>query len=353
VKVVLSLVVRDESDVLDACIAYHLNAGVDFVLATDHESRDGASEILESYAREGYLRRIPASGPGDDAGWRTSMARLAADELRSDWVIDSEADEFWMPRGEGLKDVLAPIPERYGVVQALVRVFLPRPDDGRSFADRMTVRPAPESPDDEAMGRLDWALRPVYRARSDLVVGVARERALDGRVPLRAWYPIEVLRFPLRSAEQAERRAAGRAGPSEARSRIEQRLLEGLRGGTVADRWTELVVDDDELARGIAGGTLVVDERLRDALGRLERAASEEAGSARRFALPAADSAQLGLPVPTVVDDVAYAAECAAVREVDFEPLLARISELEQRIGTLEARFWPRVLGALSRLARR
>jgi hypothetical protein len=353
VKIVLSLVVRDEADVLEAHIAYHLNAGVDYVLATDHESRDGTSEILESYAREGYLRRIPSSGPGDGAGWRTSMARLAAGELGADWVIDSEADEFWMPRGESLKDVLAPIPPRYGVVQALVRVFPPRPDDGQSFIDRMTVRQAPGSPDDEAMGRLDWSLRPVYRARSDLVIGVARETALDGRVPLRAWYPIEVLRFPLRSLEQAQLRAGGRAGPPEARSRSEHELLQVQRAGTLEDGWTALVIDDDALARGIAAGTLVADERLREALHRLQLAAPTEAGTSRRFALPSGDSGRLGLRAPTVVDDVAYAAECAAVREVDFEPLLARIAELEQRIGTLEARFWPRVLGALSRLVRR
>ena len=34
------------------------------------------------------------------------MGRLAATELGADWVIHSDADEFWWPRGESLKDVL-------------------------------------------------------------------------------------------------------------------------------------------------------------------------------------------------------------------------------------------------------
>ena len=38
-----------------------------------------------------------------------------------------------MPRGESIKDILVAIPPRYGIVQSLVRVFLPRPCDGESF----------------------------------------------------------------------------------------------------------------------------------------------------------------------------------------------------------------------------
>lgn len=349
----MSLVVRDEADIVDAQIAYHLNAGVDFVIATDHNSRDGTTEILESYAREGFLARYPRSGDARDDAWRSEMARVAAREHHADWVIDSEADEFWVPRGESLKDVLVAIPPRYGVVQALVRVFLPRPDDGRFFAERMTVRRAPYAPDDETMGRLDWALRPVYGTSSDIVIGTDREAALDGRVPLRAWYPIEVLRFPLRSLEQAQLRGSGHAGPIDARSRVELGVLEARRAESVKERWAELVIGDEDLSRGVAEGSLVVDERVRDALRGLERAEQAGEGSSRHFALPSGGVGHLALSSPNVVDDVAYAGECAAVREVDFEPLRARIDELEQRIAGLEARFWTRVYRRLSRFGRR
>jgi hypothetical protein len=48
VKLVQTLVVRDEEDIVGTQIEYHLNAGVDFVIASDHESRDSTTEILES-----------------------------------------------------------------------------------------------------------------------------------------------------------------------------------------------------------------------------------------------------------------------------------------------------------------
>jgi hypothetical protein len=350
VKIVMQLVVRDDADVVDAHLAYHLNAGVDLILATDHDSSDGSSEILESYVREGYAQRLPRSGPARDAEWRASMVRAAVGEHAADWVIDSEVDEFWLPRAESLGDVLVAIPERYGVVQALVRVFLPRPEHEGSFAERLTVRSGFGPPEDETEGRLDWALRPVFRAREDITLGLDREATLDGRVPLRAWYPIEVLRFPLRSRDQARRRVAGRSGPLDARSRGERMLLSGGEAD-LDESWSELVVSDEALPAGLADGSLVVDERLREALAHLR--VPDPAGSSPRFIFPRAGSNTLRLRPPTVVVDVAYAAECAALREVDFEPLIERIAELEERIGALEARFWPRVARTLARLLRR
>ena len=336
-KLVSILAVRDEADVLDAHLGFHLNAGVDLVIATDFGSQDETAEILESYTRGGYVSRIAEPVAAGEAQWRTSMARLAATEHNADWVLSTDADEFWWPRGENLKDVLVAMPPRYGVVQGLVRVFPPRRDD-ELFAERMTFRPSLiESAD--AVEPVARALRPAYRADPRLVIDSADPTQGGTRVPLRAWYPIEVLRFPFRSVQQAERRLERAPTP---RSQLEAEAADAFRQGRLAE-WYE--------GRAGADLPLVRDERLRNALRVLRR--PDSAGDRRRFVLPSETAEPLALEVPDVVDDASYAGECAAVREVDFEPLVERIAELEARIASLETRFWPRVRRTASRLVRR
>ena len=140
-KLVMTLLVRDEADIVDAQIAFHLDRGVDFVIATDNRSGDGTTEILERYVREGHVHLIRE--PGDDlrqSEWVTRMARLAAEEFGADWVLNTDADEFWWPPDGDFRALFAAVPERFGVVRGAWRNFVPRPDDERFFAERMTAR---------------------------------------------------------------------------------------------------------------------------------------------------------------------------------------------------------------------
>ena len=58
----MTLLVRDEADIVDAQLAYHLHAGVDHVIATDNASSDGTTELLERYERGGCLRLFREPG---------------------------------------------------------------------------------------------------------------------------------------------------------------------------------------------------------------------------------------------------------------------------------------------------
>jgi hypothetical protein len=333
VKIVSVVEAGDDAELTDAHLAFHLNVGVDLVLAID-EGDAATSEILASYEREGVLDRVDAARSGAET--RTRLARSAVADHGADWVLSVDPDEFWWPRGENLKDVLAAIPRRYGVVQGLVRVFPPREGDG-AFAERMTERPRldEQSPTREPVTS---ALRPVYRAGVELVVDPEDGTEGGRRVPLRAWYPIEVLRFPFRDLAQAERFCTKRTTP---RSALEAGAFEAQAAGRL-DEWYS--------AEAAVADQLVRDERLRDALRTL---AADAGGSLLGYALPSVDREGLALRPPTIVDDAAYAGECAAVGEVDLIALDRHIRELEARIGQLEARFWPRVMRRLTRLTRR
>ena len=124
-KLVMTLLVRDEADIVDAQIAYHLDAGVDLVVATDNRSEDATTEILRRYAREGVLHLIRE--PGDDlrqSEWVTRMARLAATDHGADWILNADADEFWLARRASLKELLAVVPARISVALPALAVLL-------------------------------------------------------------------------------------------------------------------------------------------------------------------------------------------------------------------------------------
>jgi len=107
VRVIMTLLVRDEQDVIAENIAYHLSRGVDHVIVTDNASTDAARDIVRAFERTGAVTLIDE--PGDDysqAAWVTRMARLAA-EMDADWVINSDADEIWWPQGSDLKTEFA------------------------------------------------------------------------------------------------------------------------------------------------------------------------------------------------------------------------------------------------------
>jgi Glycosyl transferase family 2 len=340
-KLVLTVLARDEADVIDAQIAYHLNAGVDFVIATDNNSRDGTREILETYAREGYLHLIhePAEGlrQGD---WVTRMARLAASQFGADWVINTDADEFWWPRRGSLKEVLTAVPPRYGIVHAFWRCFVPRPDDDQFFADRMTIRLSQHAPINDPSSVYRPVTKVAHRADPDVVVGRGNHGLIDSPLlALTTWYPIEVLHFPLRSHAQWLRKVELQG---EAFTKHIERAGTGyhlsaysaLQGGKIDEQYESLLVPHDAVARGLDDRTLARDTRLRDALRTLR---FSQASGGREFALPRDGDGPLWFERPSASEDAAYAVEAAVLGEADAVRLQRRLDALEQRLAALES----------------
>jgi hypothetical protein len=328
VKLVVTVLARDEADVIDAQVGFHLNAGADFVIATDNNSQDGTTEILRRYEREGVLHVIHEPAEGLRQGeWVTRMARLAATRYGADWVINTDADEFWWPRGDSLKDVLAAVPSRYGIVEAFWRTFVPRPDDEQPFAERMTARLTQHAPINDPSSFYRPVTKVAHRAGANVTVGRGNHALVESALlPLRTWHPLEILHFPLRSHAQWRRKVelqgvAFTEHIERAGTGYHLKGYDALQSGRIDEQHAALVVDDVALDRGLADGTLAVDTRLRDALRTIA------AGGRPAF------------PPPTLADDAAYALEAAALDEADVIRVERRIDALEQRLRALERPF--------------
>ena len=99
---------------------------------------------------------------------------------------------------------------RFGGVFAMVRHFVPRPHEEDFFADRMTVRVCkPGAGKNNPFGPRSLI---AHRADPNVALNDGR-RLLGGELtPLRGWYPIDVLHFPIRSLQQCEHKYMLRAG---------------------------------------------------------------------------------------------------------------------------------------------
>ena len=212
---------HDDTEFAEANIRFHLNAGVDVVLAAADDDR--VAEALRSFGERVLVERGGAERGGE---LRSRLAREAVTKHRADWVISGDAREFLWPRGEDLKEVLAPIPERYTIVQGLRRNFVPMATQGSSPL-QATLRPSLEhmasSTDATAL------LRPVFRGDPEVQLQSDGAVQLRRNVPLRAWYPIEVLHFP--------RDAAPRDGAELVEDRRLRDALHSLDAGESALRF--------------------------------------------------------------------------------------------------------------------
>lgn len=198
--VVLTLVVRDEADVLAVCLDYHLGNGVDLVLVTDHASEDATPDVLAHFARAGRVRAWRETGAAfRQDEWATAMARVAAREHDASWLLHGDADELWWPAHGDLRRTLAAVPASVDVLVTPRSNFLPSPGATEPFWRRMVRR------DRRSVNAFGHPLPPklAHRAAADVVVGpgghTLRSACLGAPV---AADGLEILHYPVRSFAQ-------------------------------------------------------------------------------------------------------------------------------------------------------
>ena len=281
-RLAMTLLVRDGADMLDANLRYHRAQGVDLLVVGDNGSTDGSLEMLERYERAGLITLERVTGPVREAQGegRTKLARIAW-ELGADWVIHNDQDEFWWPLTGNLKQALAAIPERFGLVIAPRTEFVGRPGQG-FFADRLTVREArfrrpPKTAhrthpqvmisqphpthiwvDGGAPPRRGLVGRPVRRAHAEH----AEEAELE--LLLAPTFPLAVHHFPVRSFGQYRHMVELAIANDQLKEG--DRVRSAFEAGRLEEIYTELTLDDEAIERGIAEGWLVEDTEFRDYL---------------------------------------------------------------------------------------
>jgi Glycosyl transferase family 2 len=270
-KIVMTMLVRDEADILDENIRFHYMHGVDHFLIMDNLSCDATADIARKYVRAGIAHyEFQAEDTYAQGRWVTGMARRAYDEFGADWVINSDADEFWMPRTGSLKDALSMIAADVPAAKAERTNFVPHLHLEGPFWQHMIIRYAASK---NALGEPLQA-KVAHRASPDVVVAYGNHYVTFDEIQSSSSpAPIDILHFPVRSLEQYTnkivRGARALAKNTEVDSgigRAWRHLYDLYTEGRFHEACSNEFLSQSIIDDGLASGSLLYDDRLMRAL---------------------------------------------------------------------------------------
>ncbi|HUL01094.1 MAG TPA: glycosyltransferase family 2 protein [Nitrospirota bacterium] len=129
-KLVVISTIRNEDDILEIFVRYHLQI-VDRMIIINHRSSDSSAHILQSLKKEGLPIELAeeTSLELQQGPFLTRIMKKAVKDYDADWVIPLDADEFIAVSGEGrIHEVMEKLPSDK-VVKVPWRTYVPLPSD--------------------------------------------------------------------------------------------------------------------------------------------------------------------------------------------------------------------------------
>ena len=269
----MTLLVRDEADIVRANIEYHLDHGVDFIIATDNGSVDGTYQILEQYQKKGVLHLIREEEQNfAQCEWVNRMGRIACNQYHADLIFHCDADEFWWASSGSLKNELS---HRHKVDVLDVNVnnmIFVRTGEMDSFSKSLYYAVTkPLQSTNHGVDSLDRSLflfksagKVIYRTRNGyLEVGQGNHGIVDPHVSIsqKKSLDIQIIHYPLRSYGQFERKVlngglAYEKNPSKAGGWQWRRWYESYKRGELYNDYCTLTLDDRESHKYLNAGVL-------------------------------------------------------------------------------------------------
>lgn len=275
-KLVMTLLVRDEADILRENIEFHLSHGVDMIIATDNLSVDATKDILMEYQNQGLLEYIFESRDNyHQSEWVTRMARLAKTKHDADWVINSDADEFWWPETAGsLKQVFEQIPENIDGINIERYNFVPIISQNQPFYHSMIFR---EVKSFNHSGNL-LPPKTCHRGNENIHIRQGNHiiRFENNKKPeIQKSQAISILHFPVRTKEQMTNKII-KGGRAYKRSGLNLRIGSAWRDlyakyqqDGLVEYFEEIFYFSQRVTTELEDRILVEDTRLREDLNRI------------------------------------------------------------------------------------
>ena len=127
--VYMTLLVKNEEDILEENIIFHHEMGVNGFIVTDNGSRDKTAEIINKYKQKGWIKELiyDETGGHQQVKFVDKMIRIAKEKYHADWIINCDADEFWYCKKGKYQDILSNC--SHNVLKCAICNMIPIEDD--------------------------------------------------------------------------------------------------------------------------------------------------------------------------------------------------------------------------------
>jgi glycosyltransferase involved in cell wall biosynthesis len=107
-RLIMTLLVKNEEDILEENLLFHKAMGVDCFIITDNNSTDRTPDIIEKYRQRGWIIEVINEKATDyeQKKWVDRMIWKAKTIYKADWIINADADELWCSPSGNLKTAL-------------------------------------------------------------------------------------------------------------------------------------------------------------------------------------------------------------------------------------------------------
>lgn len=260
-RLVMTLLVRNEEDIVRHTIDFHLSRGVDFIIATDNGSTDSTRDILKEYEAKGLLHLIDeGTHTHSQAEWNNRMARIAREEYGADYLFHCDADEFWHPRTGNLKDEISRRPEDILIVDVVNVLLSDRggvecfPDDTKyAVVAPIEAKDYQEETRENNLFYYQYPPKVMFKSREQLFLVSQGNHAVvnkDGSTTEARSRDIVIYHYPLRSREHFSQKVI-LGGSAYEKNKVldksmgfhKRRWYESYKKGLLDQEYQKLVVD--------------------------------------------------------------------------------------------------------------
>jgi hypothetical protein len=246
--------------------------GVDLILALDNDSADETTAVLKEFVGTGRLVYFfESSHDFIQDVWVTQLARIAFFDYKADWIINSDADEFFIPHSGTLKDALMRVPPAIQAISIKRNDMVP------------IERPETRSPPEEMIFRkrtsLEWVNghpildKVIHRAYPDIQVArgshSVTSRFIKQQIPVSE---IITFHYPIRSFEQFSKKV-GNIGYGRKKANLKGSRYDYwyacLQEGKLEDVYRGYRLNQRQIREKVTAGELIEDHKLADILAQI------------------------------------------------------------------------------------